>query len=233
MAEDFNEIAEIVKNRDLEQFVGIRENEFFEAKGKNPYDLDNESGRFELAKDASAFANGKGGYIIIGLDHDHAPDEKTDIIKKLELLEREHFSINKYKGVLKEYIYPEIDGLEVNFVVDNKENGLGIGCIFIPAQKEEKKYFFIKKIWKNEKIQEIVFGISRRLGSSCDPLDATQLHHQMRFGMSAIAERLSNIEYLLETVISKNKQTEERESEQKNEHLKLLSKRIREIEEEN
>jgi len=236
MTEDFNEItikiAKTVKNRHLEQFVGMRESEFFEAKGKNPYDLDSESGRFELAKDVSAFANGKGGYIVIGLGHESAPDEKTDIVNELELLSNEHFSINKYKGVLKEYVYPEIEDLEVDFVVDPKEKELGIGYIYIPAQKEDKKYFFIKKIWKDEKIQEIVFGISQRLGSSCDPLDVAQLHHQVRSGMSVTAERLTNIEYSLKTIISMMKQAE-CEPELKTEHMKLLLDRIKEIEEEN
>jgi hypothetical protein len=58
---------------------------FLEVKGMVPYDLTTPSGRFQLAKDVSAFANAEGGHLLIGFIHEKLPTQRIDQIKELQL----------------------------------------------------------------------------------------------------------------------------------------------------
>ena len=84
-------IQEILSSRAFDRFKGLREDSYFEAKGKAPYDLDSAEGRYELAKDVTAFANNEGGHLVIGLQHRRLPNENTDEVQDLDLLPRAAF----------------------------------------------------------------------------------------------------------------------------------------------
>ena len=70
------------------EFIGRKEDLHFEAKDAKPHDLGLPSGRFELAKDVSAFANADGGYLVVGLEHERLPAEDVEQVRGLELIPR-------------------------------------------------------------------------------------------------------------------------------------------------
>src|SRR5260370_7463298 len=76
----FADIRQILENNAYNTLIGRIEDEWLEAKGLNPYDLDSPAGRYELAKDASAFANNSGGFIIIGLTTEVNQAQQTETI---------------------------------------------------------------------------------------------------------------------------------------------------------
>jgi len=84
-------ILEILSSRIFDRLKGLREDLYFEAKGKVPYDLNSAAGRYELAKDVSAFANSEGGHIVVGLQHRRLPNENTEEGDDLDLLPRTDF----------------------------------------------------------------------------------------------------------------------------------------------
>jgi predicted HTH transcriptional regulator len=63
----FASIKTILDNRQFDLLIGQEEDTWFEAKGRNPYDFTTPAGRYELAKDVSAFANADGGILVVGL----------------------------------------------------------------------------------------------------------------------------------------------------------------------
>jgi predicted HTH transcriptional regulator len=199
------EIAKIIKEKDFSRLIGLKENLWFEAKGKEPYQLDLPGGRYELAKDVSAFANSEGGHIVIGLTHKRLENEMAEEIIGLELILKAEFDIDKYKGLIKHYIYPEIDNISITWQESTNEKDKGVGHIFIPLQKESKKYFLITKgiIVEGEELKDNVVGLARRVGSSNMPISGKEIYNIMQKGKSDFAQRLSGIENML-AVIDKN-----------------------------
>ena len=57
------QLREIVQSGDFESLLGEIESAEFECKAQ-PYALETDSGKRELAKDISSFANAIGGYVI-------------------------------------------------------------------------------------------------------------------------------------------------------------------------
>lgn len=65
--ETLKTLKEIQQTRDLEKFIGWKEDQFFEAKESRGYNLDEQKDRVELTKDVSAFANSQGGILVVGI----------------------------------------------------------------------------------------------------------------------------------------------------------------------
>lgn len=174
------------------------------------------SGRYELAKDVSAFANAEGGHIVIGLTHKEKEKEDTIVrlthrlpeheiteeISGLELISEAEFDIHKYKGLIKHYIFPQIDNIEITWQKSAEEKGKGIGHIFIPPQEETKKYFLITRgiVIEGEKLKDNVVGLAIRDGSSNEPISGSEIYKIMLNGKSETAQRLGRIENMLAVI---------------------------------
>jgi predicted HTH transcriptional regulator len=200
-------IEKIIKSGQLSKMIDLEEDAYFEAKGGNPYNLETEKGRYELAKDVSAFANAEGGFLIIGLETKPLTEKNTDKVNGLDCIPKEKFDSKKYEGIIRKYIYPEISKLEVKWVENKDNSGNGIGCVWVPQQNLDRKFFLINKVVeKDEKdpIKQIVFGIAQRKGSSNEPLSIKDLHKKIQYGMNTIAQRLTGIENKIDSLIDKN-----------------------------
>jgi predicted HTH transcriptional regulator len=195
-------LAEILEQRNLQKLIGLKENLWFEAKSKTPYDLSTAIGRYEVAKDVSSFANSEGGYLIIGLRTDRLIEENTDKVVSLDWLKKEEFPISQYRGIIDEYIHPRMENIALKWIGGTNNSELGVGCIYIPPQAENKKHFLIKNVTEGgELLQGIVFGLSRRVKSSNVPFDITEVHRAIQQGKSPVPERLTAMENKMDTVI--------------------------------
>ena len=74
----FEQIKDILARRAVPEFLDVLENEFIDFKAE-PYRLDNDNQKAELAKDVSAFANTSGGFIIIGVKTTRLPEYSADV----------------------------------------------------------------------------------------------------------------------------------------------------------
>lgn len=191
-----DDVSKIIKEKDFSKLIGLKENMWLEAKGREPYQLDLPGGRYELAKDISAFANAEGGHIVIGLSHKRLEGEMTEEISGLELISEAEFNVRKYSGLIKDYVYPQIDDITIVWQESNNEKGKGIGHVFIPPQKETKKYFLVTKgiIVDGEELKDNVVGLVKRRGSLNIPISGREIYNLMQRGKSEIAQRLSGIE---------------------------------------
>lgn len=55
---------------------------FKSVSPKGPYDLSTDKGKFELAKDVTAFANSSGGLIVCGFKAEQRPTELYEVAEK-------------------------------------------------------------------------------------------------------------------------------------------------------
>lgn len=196
---EIKKIAKIINSGKFSDFLGMAESVYFDAKEK-PYNLDDINDRYEIAKDVSALANSKGGYIIIGLKAEKIISKNVEVVKILKLIKKEEF--RNYKGAIKDYVYPKIKEIETRWIPAKEVNLIkkkrGIGFIFIPKQNEEDKYFLIKKILdKGQPIKEIVFGVAQRIGDETQVFTIKQLWNALKHGRSTLSKKLRIIEQRL------------------------------------
>ena len=110
---------------DFEAFVGEREGLELEFKGE-PYQVDQEAEKFELAKDVSALANGGGGVIVIGVRTERKEESPLDEATRIRPFPRELVDTSRYEALIAERVYPPLQGLRVEFKpsADGGERGL-------------------------------------------------------------------------------------------------------------
>lgn len=217
------EIQTILESGDFGAFENLRESQWFDAKGQRPYDLEQPAGRYELAKDVCAFCNADGGYLVIGLQHEPILEEDTERVSGVELFGADELNLATYRSVVLEYVYPEIKGLEVEWVASGTDSNVGVVYIYVPQQSADSMPFLIKNVVeKGQRLKHIVFGMSRRVGAASVPLTVHELHHRVKHGMSTVAERLTSIEQKLDEVLQR-KPTREGTS------LSRLAQRVRDI----
>ena len=197
------QIIQIIDNKDFSKFIGLKEDTCFEAK-REVYNIKDARDRIELAKDVSALANYEGGYLIIGLNDEPIATEHRNRIASLNLIRKESFCIKEYEGVIKEYIYPLLDNIKVDWVGEKSDPNQGIGYIFIPNQKEINKYFLIKKVFEHDKkIKQIVFGIAIRSKTDNNPFSVNDLHRFLNKGRKSesTSERIDRLENKIDSII--------------------------------
>jgi predicted HTH transcriptional regulator len=195
-------VEKTLAERKFAALRGVREGEFFEAKGAKPYDFATPDGRYELAKDVSALANASGGWLIVGLKTTPLATEAADAVSSLDLIPEPDFDAARIKGLLNDHVHPSIAGLGVYWAADAENPGLGAGVIHVPEQKVDSKPFLITRVVEDGvHVKGIVFGYARRMRADSTPHTAAQLHQAMRVGMNTTAQRLTSLEEKVDKVL--------------------------------
>lgn len=193
-------IEEILRSGQLERLVGLGEDETAEYKGR-PYDLSWAGERYELAKDVSAFANARGGQLLVGVTTGRTEERDVDVVVSVEPFSPSAFSIPQYKGIIQEHVYPAILGLEVQFV-PRKGSEEGIGLIQVPPQHPDRGPFLIARVVEDgEYLKQIVAGYAERHESHNEPLSPKELQRRLMKGSDTVSERLGRIEEKVETLL--------------------------------
>jgi predicted HTH transcriptional regulator len=197
----FGAIKAIIDERRFNDLIGLNENAWLEAKS-SPYNLETPDARYELAKDVAAFANGTGGFIIVGLQTQLDQEAQTEAITAFNPCAQANFQIHRYESVLEEFIHPAIQGLNVSWAATNPDGTEGLGIIEVPAQNPGRQYFLIANVVESgTRIKQIVVGIVRRNESSNEPFTADQLYRYTQDGKSPTAQLLTRINEKLDALL--------------------------------
>lgn len=180
-----------ILNTDPEKLIGLAEGSQLEVKSAH-YDLDTAAARYELAKDVSSLANGSGGHLIIGIETTREPDRELDVLERFCPPEVGALQDGKYAGVVREYVYPEIQGVRIDSVsVDDGE----LAVIRVPPQRPDSQPFVILRVVEDgEHLKEIVIGYAERKSDSSEPMSGKRLQQALRKGSSPLSARLDRIE---------------------------------------
>ncbi|MFA5355584.1 MAG: ATP-binding protein [Candidatus Paceibacterota bacterium] len=192
-------IINIISRNDFDSLIGEIENDCFDCKGQ-PYQLQNDSEKRELAKDVSSFANNEGGYILIGIKTKPSINNFGDEIEEIRAFEKALINPSQYYDTIKSWIYPEIEGTDISWVSIKKDSGKGILIIKIPEQNESLKPFVIKKSIDGKKVSETLLGYVQRKKDNSKPFSVVDLQNALRNGFnfnSFIRERFDALEALL------------------------------------
>jgi predicted HTH transcriptional regulator len=198
----FESVKAILDAHDYNALIGLQEDEWLEVKGSTPYNLDSPPGRYELAKDVSAFANASGGIIIAGLQTRTQDTTRIEEIIGFDLCAADAFPVHRYVSLIEEHIHPAIERLNVYWVPVVSDGTLGLGIIEVVPQNPERQYFLIAKaVDGGSKVRQFVFGIVRRNGSSNDPLTIDKLYQYTQKGKAPVQQTLLRMEQRLDTIL--------------------------------
>ena len=129
---DTEAIQAILESQDFSCLLGEAETVNLEAK-QEPYDLTTAASRYELAKDVSSLANARGGHLLIGIATRREAERQIDLLDRLSLVPSTAFDTVRHRGVISEYVYPAIEGLDVRWAQDANATD-GLGMILVPEQ---------------------------------------------------------------------------------------------------
>jgi len=138
------EVLGILASGEFHQFVGVPEGLEVEFKSE-PYRLEQDSQRFELAKDVSAFANASGGVIVIGAQTERDDEVSVDVVKKLRLLAQKAVNDQQYEAIVGDRVYPRLRELHVRYYASAGDGKRGLVAIDVPPQEDVDRYFLIQR----------------------------------------------------------------------------------------
>lgn len=204
--ENKDELNNIITNSDFDQLIGEVENVWFDCKSQ-PYQVQNDAGKRELAKDVSSFANKHGGYILIGIKTKTSTAHFGDEVEEIRPFAQGLVNTSQYKDIIRSWIYPETEGIEVEWMPIKQDSTKGVVVIKIPEQKESLKPFLIVKTLDGNKQVETIFGYAERKGDNSQPLAVIELQRALRSGFNyenQLKERLDGMEILLKQTTEQN-----------------------------
>lgn len=198
-------LAELKQVTDLCQFdhvIGEIEGQCFDAKGQ-PYRFeDGADTKREFAKDVVAFANSRGGVILIGLQTKTGPFQAGEEVESIRPLPAALFDPDQHRKILAEWVYPQPTGVEILFKQFGEEPGKGIGVVFVPLQDDLAKPFLIKRvIGENRKTSELLIGYVERRIDGTEVRTVADLHHALKIGLNLEREllgRIANLETMMD-----------------------------------
>ena len=198
------ELVSILDSGDFDQLIGVVEALTLEVKGSEPYDFGLPSGRYELAKDVSAFANADGGHLLVGLETTKLADQPTDEITALSLLSASAFDVSKFRGIIRTYVWPQIIGLTVTWMPSQADSTRGLGVIFVPPQDDSMKLFLMTQTLEEGEVQkQIIVGVARRIGADNLPFTPHQIYDAIRQGRDTTLQRSARIEEKLDALLGR------------------------------
>lgn len=191
----------VIDARRFGDLLGEAEDIDLEAK-EEPYDLESAAGRYELAKDVSAIANSGGGYLLIGIATRRELRHQRDVLDRLALLPADRFNEERYRGIIREYVYPAIHELNVSWSqCDGSAEGIAVICV--PPQPVDRLPFIIAKLVESgEHLRQLVVGYAERVIAGNEPLSPKRIQEILRKGRDGTSQRLTRIEERLDQVVA-------------------------------
>ena len=203
-----DQVQVILDSGDFDALIGAVENDWLECKAA-PYRTKEEHQKLELAKDVSALANASGGIILIGLKTQREPTHFGDQIREARSFPQRLVNANQYHDILKSWIYPTPQQVEIRWYPSHSDRKKGILAICIPVQVSvDKPFLLTRTLDAKGKRVEIVFGHVERRRSGVDPRSVERLHALIRdgFQVDTLSRRLENIEATLAQIGSQQVQ---------------------------
>jgi hypothetical protein len=178
------QIRDILARGAIREFVGRLENEFLEFKGE-PYHLDDDLQKLELAKDVSAFSNTLGGVIVIGVKTTKVPEYNADVAQELKPIRKDLFRGEQCEGIVRDWVYPSLNDFRVDFIPSDDDADKGFFVLNIPASAAAHKPFLIVKGTDDNKRKDrrITFGYAERFRASSLPVMVQRLQQLLHLGI--------------------------------------------------
>jgi len=193
---------------DFTSFLDAVESERVEFKAE-PYRLERDHHKQELAKDVSGLANAGGGIILIGFKTSKDAAVLGDYVTGLRPFPRAYFRIEQYQDIIQEWVYPSPN---VTLSWFDSGDGSGFAAIDVSEGAKEHLPYLIKRIVSDDgKRSEIVVGYVQRSQVNIQPSSVHQIHALLRSGlrMHEIGAQYSLIQDTLQQLVATQSEVSE------------------------
>jgi hypothetical protein len=193
------EIISILESGHFDRLLGGLEDEHLECK-REPYKLQLDAEKMELAKDISALANADGGIILIGVKTEKDPTVAGDVIRHCGCFIEGFVDFNQYENVLLDWVIPSIRGLKFKWHPSALNPKEGIVSIFVPQTVCQERPFIVGKIIEDTgELSGSHIGYFERKRDGVPPMKAPELRERLKDGLrfAELNARLMNVEEMV------------------------------------
>jgi hypothetical protein len=169
----------LIAENDCNAFLDAVETEHLEFKSE-PYQLDKNSQKLELAKDVSGLANAGGGLILLGFKTTKDANILGEMVMELRPIPFSCFSHDQYSGVINDWIYPA-PHFALTWLPSSSDHGFAV--IDVSAgDPDTVPHLTTSAVIQGEKKSEIIFGYCERRRASVQSASVQQMHALIRSG---------------------------------------------------
>jgi hypothetical protein len=178
------QIRDIVTRRAFSELLNSFENESIDFKGE-PYRLDDESQKLELAKDVSAFANTHGGFIVLGIRTKKIAEYSADVADELRPIPKNLFNQEQYESIARDWIYPPVNEIQITVFASDDDAQKVFAILEIPESVGINKPFLLIRAADDSKgrNRKITFGYAERFRSSSLTSVVQRLQQLLHLGL--------------------------------------------------
>jgi hypothetical protein len=198
------EVRKLIADALWDSLIGQTEGDFFDCK-RVVYRLEDDRQCQELAKDVSSFANVSGGFILLGFDTKPSVTHPADEVTSLRPFDVKYLNIEQYYALLRDWVLPEIDGLNVRWVPRTAGSTEGFGIIEVPPQKETRKPFvLVRTVQEDGRRRGLLVGYVQRKRDVSQPAAPHEVAQWLRDGrnyQSRVETELADIKAALERIV--------------------------------
>lgn len=160
--------------------LGLREGQWIDAK-KAPYRLTEPHGIEELTKDVTAFANGGGGLIVVGIAT--RLDGDVEVLDELVGVDPPAVSVDQIRKLIRQRITPSLLGLRIGW--SGPEGEMRVVFIEIPAQPVDRLFVVAAPVGKHGSPRADTVAVPVRDGDQTHWLPRTEIQQLLSAGVRA------------------------------------------------
>jgi hypothetical protein len=172
------QIVDALARNDASRLIGTDEGEQVDFK-RAPYLLTENHQKWELAKDVAAFANKRGGVVVIGVATESQRNEIIETAVALHPVRKALVVLQQYRGVIDSWIYPRPEDIDLRWYPSEPDEEAGLLLIEVPSQRETNIPFIVRDMRDPETEFKGSVGIPRRDRERVVWDTAADIHRQM------------------------------------------------------
>ncbi|MEU0213920.1 RNA-binding domain-containing protein [Streptomyces sp. NPDC006265] len=179
MLSDLKSVLDALDAHQPDGLLGLRETQWIDAKS-HPYQLADPKAAEELTKDVSAFANGGGGVIVIGIAT--RPEHDEEVLDHIVATDPATVNVDQIRKLIRQRITPAPRGVRIGWSGADDERVLYID---IPAQSAGTLFVVPAPVGKLGAPRPDTVAVPMRDGDSTHWLSRAEIQQLLSAGVRA------------------------------------------------
>ncbi len=175
-------LAALEEGRD-DDISGTEESTWCEFKSQ-PYDLDSDQGRWELAKDVAAMANADGGVITIAVRTEKPVNLDEEVAKQVVPVPAQRIDRKRHRDVISQLTYPPLSERVDPRVYQRGDDKLILAIKIDEADDDQRPALVTREFTEAGKTVPS-FAVARRTGAHTEWAPVGQIHRDISDGRIA------------------------------------------------
>jgi Putative DNA-binding domain len=201
------EVDEILRSQKFQELLDVLETDEVDFKDQ-PYFVDTDRQKYDLAEDITAFANHEGGVLVLGCRTTPVPDLEGDVVTDVRPFSQDLCKFEVWRSVCNTLIYPPIKGLKFLFHELPDDPNRGLVSIVIPKSSEADRPHLLAHVLNEGTDRKVTtkYGLVIRTGARNSAYLVQNIHALIQSGsaISKVERSLESIEQKLAAILQKD-----------------------------